>query len=221
MIYVGDFISKSGTLRISDPCYDKDTWCAGVVSNCVKGEWEAFIEKREISGWGTRVLKLIVKAKGHEADERDLLPIDVGVDSGQAGVFDEGLFKSNMKKAHKLTGNKEYSARSYILEIEQVRELIKETGASETLQKQLDKKIARLEAFDSEELKFSKEFYEVCCDKTLGDMSAGTVEYGAVSSSGLGDGSYAAFAGKNKAGQICEIEIDFQLDDENDGEEYE
>jgi hypothetical protein len=126
-----------------------------------------------------------------------------------------------MKKAHKLTGNKEYSARSYIREIEQVRELIEEIGASEMLEQQLDKKIARLEAFNSEEPKFSKEFYEVCCDKTLGDMSAGTVEYGAVSSSGLGDGSYAAFAGKNKAGQICEIEIDFQLDDEDDGEEYE
>jgi hypothetical protein len=158
MIYVGDFLSKSGTLRISDPCYDKDTWCAGTVDDCVKGEWEAFIDAHEVDGWGNRVAKLVVKAKGHEAEEYDLLPIDVGVDSGQAGVFDEQLFKS------------------------------------------------------------SEGFYEACCSKTLSSLSAGTIEYGAVSSSGLGDGSYAAFAGKNKAGQVCEIEIDFQLDDEDYGE---
>lgn len=158
MIHVGDFILKSGTLRISDPCYDKDTWCAGTVGDCVNGEWEAFIDKREVDGWGNRVAKLVVKAKGHEAEEYNILPIDVGVDSGQAGVFDEQLFK------------------------------------------------------------FSKDFYEDCCSKTLNDMGAGTLQYGAVSSSGFGDGSYTASAGKNKAGQICEIEIDFELGDENYGE---
>ena len=35
MIKIGEFTTSSKVLRVTDPCYDSDTWCAGTVDNCV------------------------------------------------------------------------------------------------------------------------------------------------------------------------------------------
>ena len=47
--YLGDFHLSGTQLRVSDPSYEKDTWCSGVVENCQPGTWEgrgAGIDKR-------------------------------------------------------------------------------------------------------------------------------------------------------------------------------
>lgn len=171
------------------------------------GVWEAFIEKSEVDGWGNRVKQLVVKAKDQSIDLRGLLPIDVGVDSGQAGVFDNKLYKSNMSKPHKLIGNHEYERRSFVHRLECNLDISTSDYGD------------MLKDFDNEEVEGSVDFYEVCCDKTLGDMGAGVVEYGAVSSSGLGDGSYSAFAGYNSNKEVVEISIIFLGDEDEDGDE--
>lgn len=35
-ILLGTFENKSGTLIVSDPCYDLGTWCQGIIENAKK-----------------------------------------------------------------------------------------------------------------------------------------------------------------------------------------
>lgn len=227
MIKVGTFTSNSGRLHISDPCYDKDTWCAGTVQNCVKGVWEAFVEKREVPDWGNRVSRLIVRAVGVEAEEGndDLLNIDVGVDSGQAGIFDAELYKTDMSTPHLLTGNKEYELRSYEWRLNNEKDAFDGLGEiagdneklavlADIAKSRKETLIKTIEDYKARTPESSIEFYKVCCDKTLSNLGAGTVEYGAVSRSGFGDGSYAAFVERTADGRVCEISIEFISDEE-------
>lgn len=96
------FAVTSGSLRVTDPCYDMDTWCAGTLERVKNGIWQAHAGFHTDShGWGTRVAYLHIRHENtqshfdHEA-EFDSTWVDseiqVGVDSGQAGFFDYALF---------------------------------------------------------------------------------------------------------------------------------
>lgn len=94
-IMIGTFTQVSNKMRASDPCYDKDVWCAHCVDRVAKGEWIAEIIVSDEGEWGQRVSKLIVSHK----DVNDHVLIDdptfeAGVDSGQLGFFDD-LFYLN------------------------------------------------------------------------------------------------------------------------------
>jgi hypothetical protein len=58
------------------------------------------------------------------------------------------------------------------------------------------------------EKRSSKEFYEIICDKTMGKHRSDVCVYGAVSSSGFGDGGYDLYLAKNSMGKIvgCYLE---------------
>lgn len=91
---IGDFQVKSGKLRVTDPCYGRGTWCAGVLENVKNGTWRADIYVTEhTGGWGARNAVLRV----WHVDFLDRTPwqratFEVGVDSGQAGFFDDACF---------------------------------------------------------------------------------------------------------------------------------
>lgn len=40
---VEHFTVKSGAMRVTDPCYQMDTWCAGTLENVKDGRWSAFV----------------------------------------------------------------------------------------------------------------------------------------------------------------------------------
>lgn len=103
---LGSFELESDTLRVSDPCYERDTWCCGTLPNCLHGTWEAAILRTDFGEWGNRNAALIIRhektgpkitavnralcngtGQWHEAQ------FEVGVDSGQAGFFDEKYFR--------------------------------------------------------------------------------------------------------------------------------
>lgn len=98
------FVVTSGELRVTDPCYDPDTWCAGTLTNVRNGIWQAHVGYHESDyGWGTRVAYLhIVNIEGerhfdHKAEFDSTWEnsgIHVGVDSGQAGFFDGETFRA-------------------------------------------------------------------------------------------------------------------------------
>ena len=97
MIEIGSFEVTSGKLRVTDPCYDRDTRCAGTIENALKGWWNASVVKTDGSdGWGRRCATLIVQHKSYyflpESYKWVKTGIDVGVDSGQAGVFEDSLY---------------------------------------------------------------------------------------------------------------------------------
>lgn len=41
MTVLGGFEMTSQTMRVSDPCYDRDVWCCGTFGKCKTGTWEA------------------------------------------------------------------------------------------------------------------------------------------------------------------------------------
>jgi hypothetical protein len=96
------FVVTSGALRVTDPCYDMGTWCAGQLDNVMNGIWEAHVGYHDDdAGWGTRVAYLHIVNVGVERHFDHMAEFDstwedtgiaVGVDSGQAGFFDLALF---------------------------------------------------------------------------------------------------------------------------------
>ena len=96
---LGDFQIISGKAVVSDPCYTRGTWCAGVIKNVKNGTWVGIIRKSDEGKWGTRVAELLAFHEDYlgliERKTWDWQPIDVGVDSGQCGIFDETHYKDN------------------------------------------------------------------------------------------------------------------------------
>jgi len=164
--FVGSFKIQSGHLRISDPCYDKDTWCTGIIKNVKKGEWEAHMKMIDLD---CNVAELIAYHKdiskstirGQKWIDQG---IEVGVDSGQCGIFDDFLYPTE------------------------------KTGE-----------------YDDE-----KSFYGQCCKITLSD-SAGVLDFGVVSQSGYGDGSYECYTLEDKDG-VVGVKIVFITEDEDEDE---
>ena len=107
---LGSFAVKSGKLIVSDPCYDRKKWCCGSVDAAANGVWYAAARLRtyhyHVEGKladDTRVRELLawtepVNWKGdriYGGGPWDQLSFVVGVDSGQAGVFDAKAYQDN------------------------------------------------------------------------------------------------------------------------------
>ena len=89
-------ITIGSRIRVSDPCYDKDTWCAGTIENVLPGEYDCFYILFDDGDWGKRVAELEIRHQDYlhiYADKAE--DIDVGVDSGQCGLYDQDYFEQN------------------------------------------------------------------------------------------------------------------------------
>lgn len=214
-------------IRVTDPCYDMETWCAGTLENVKPGTWEAHVgyhkdaldtewgekrlaeqqerinqmsEKPEADGddfWKhyakTEQMRLDKDRAAFEArlgrvaylhivhsednahfDHKSELDstwvdsgIDVGVDSGQAGFFDEFLFDG----------------------------LCHDKALKDA-------------------------FYSQICDLTCErDASWGSHITGVVSSTGWGDGSYTCLVRRNDHGQAIEAVILYLTEEEDEDDE--
>ena len=174
---VGFFKIESGKAMISDPCYDRNVKCHGslIVKN---GLWNAFVELSDEYSWGKRVAELRCEHENH----RDINPwikadFEVGVVSGQAGVFDDKYYKdvkvvANMTDAQRMCPDKKVCA--------------------------------------------DDPWYSFCCDRTLSQQHAGVIPFGAVSSSGFGDGGYTCYYHEDISGQADAIKIIFINDEESE-----
>jgi len=98
-IRLGEFQIISGNVIVSDPCYELDIWCLGKLSNVRKGKWEAHILVSDEGAWGNRVAELVAECV--EPGETGILlgwepqEFKVGVDSGQAGIFDREHYRDD------------------------------------------------------------------------------------------------------------------------------
>lgn len=94
VINLGNFEVTSGKLIVSDPCYElnENTPIMGVLDHVLNGIWTGQVEKLEVREWGEVCSKLM--ACHHSfVEQTDTLHwvkcnFIVGVDSGQAGIFD-------------------------------------------------------------------------------------------------------------------------------------
>ena len=167
---------------MSDPGYDNDTWCAGVVKNCLPGIWEGYLSQSDEGEWGMRVSMVVARHKDCSTrisacdllrtDEEKiywdspwkLVDFEIGVDSGQAGIFDENMFRNEAQF----------------------------TSFPRDLGWECDSK-----------------WYANCCALTLSEKSGGVIPCGVVSSSGFGDGIYSGFIHVNRSNQVDIVAIVF------------
>ena len=108
-INLGEFEMTSPVMRVSDPCYERDVWCCGTVDHCKLGTWEAGVLKTDEGEWGTRCAVLAVRHKDTGPDFNVIRlgkvrkvackcveqSFEVGVDSGQAGFFDDAFYQND------------------------------------------------------------------------------------------------------------------------------
>jgi len=93
------FQVTSGALRVTDPCYEMDVWCAETIENVCNGTWFANVgydQRGNVAYLAIRHESAAVidntSASGWQsADQED---VSIGVDSGQAGFFDLAPYKA-------------------------------------------------------------------------------------------------------------------------------
>jgi hypothetical protein len=191
---VGEFQIESGEVLVTDPCYSVGTWCQAKVANVKNGTWEALINYDGRKG--ERVSDIVVLEKKHRNAMNNAGNFkwqwqreEVGVDSGQAGIFDLKYFKDD---------------------------------------KSVDGMKAASWYYKSSKNEKGEFWYCVCCHMTLAhptesdSYGGGAIPYGAVASSGYGDGGYRFATVQDKTGRVVGIRIEFIEDekDENNNEDY-
>ena len=91
-------IDLNTKVRVSDPCYDVNTWCAGTLENVMPGTYKCYSQDVDTGDWGIRVASIEVRHEDYlDIEPTELQNIDVGVDSGQAGIYDFDYFVKNRK----------------------------------------------------------------------------------------------------------------------------
>jgi len=166
---VGSFEVVSGNLVVSDPCYDLTGHCQQLFANAKLGRWVVSSQKRNMKNWGDRCCKLEAVHFDHRKDDIDWECVgQIGVDSGQAGIFDTRFYKDDNVVPSNFEGG-----------------LVPE-----------------------------EPWYSLCAQETLSDKGVGTIPYGAVSSSGFGDGTYDVYFGKTSDNTLIGLRIVFIYDDE-------
>lgn len=110
---IGKFSLSKAKMRVSDPCYTPAVWCSGTI-DAKAGIWEAAVlelSDEQTNGLGRRIAALAVKHKDTKLPfHTDIINktkgisrpagwntalFEVGVDSGQAGFFDDAIFTSH------------------------------------------------------------------------------------------------------------------------------
>lgn len=173
---------------LSDPCYDLGTWCTGE-AELPKGTYNCY--SRTHKGRVSSIF--VLKEDFDKLKQLYIVDLDnpienLGVDSGQLGIFNKSRYEKAVPKEvfeKSLEGDFPY---------EDWKRLWDENKSDK------DK------------------FYECCCNLTLQKGNCGVLEnVGFVSSSGYGDGSYIAFYltdfNENRVGlQVIFIDEDEELD---------
>ena len=80
-------IKLTGEVIVSDPCYTVPTWCQEVIKNVRPGMYDTEVEMSDEGDWGNRVKSLTVLHENIKSPNWEHYSNNIGVDSGQAGVF--------------------------------------------------------------------------------------------------------------------------------------
>ena len=183
---------------ISDPGYNMDTWCIGILNDVLPGTYKCFYEIIEDNSWGRRIASIEVKNKDYEFyDFSENLDVEIGVDSGQCGIYDYDYFKQNNQKEDW------YDKICNLTYIEEENPNYKNFYESKYyFDQDIDdlKWIKYQKYVDDEEI--SRMFFSRFAADTFEDKCL-------VSSSGYGDGLYDAFVERNNDGKIIGIKIIF------------
>lgn len=82
---------------VSDPCYDLATWCQYKIYGLMSGAYHVNVIRSDEGEWGIRNAGLIVIHEKFYGKKKIWHEIghNVGVDSGQAGIFDAPSYRND------------------------------------------------------------------------------------------------------------------------------
>lgn len=233
----GQNIELGNKVMISDPCYDLDTWCQGALENVKSGTWHTKAENLNVNCWGNRCSALIAWHEDvEEPNDFEKTDIRIGVDSGQAGIYDYNHFayiKDNKERDERWYDSIETFRYKRIpvtpvgrYLIDKIKPLHQKRIALEKELEDLNSKLGNRvyqELFHQEMELTRKGFQYGIYDESLNDYMVSTPvnciwtnKHSVVTSSGIGDGSYDCYVAKNEACQIIGIKIDYCLEDNED-----
>lgn len=219
-VLTGDDIELSDHVMVSDPCYDTDTWCNDDLHNVRPGTWRTKALYKD--GLCTNLVVWHKDVKEPEFDKYEKTNINVGVDSGQAGVYDYNHFAKNCKNDNwynsMCTGR--YSQTIPLTPLEQRchNELKKLFPNGETESPDLLKQFFELQPEFKIKYDINIMHFDVNpnnCKTGYEDILA-TDAHSVVAHSGYGDGVYDCFVAKRKNGEIIAIRINFINDSEDE-----
>lgn len=227
-------LTLGGRVHVSDPCYETDCWCAGTLENVLPGRYNCKIIRchddldDEIPGMFERVRSLIICHEDYIRRAKEHVPIDVGVDSGQAGFYDLPYYE----QYHKVSGPdhcdeawynrvckttlKRMPNPHYISEQDFIHKAL---GKEYISLWEIDRAVAEGKINESEAQTRKLAYFREACKYMKSPLQSWpTMEVGyagilddqcCVCSSGYGDGGYDCFVGRNDAGQIVSARIQF------------
>lgn len=96
IVNLGTFQITSGTLVVSDPCYECQQGISGIVEEATIGTWIGIIDQIDTGDWGERCAYVCAYHKSIDIEQVtnwEACDFIVGVDSGQAGIFEHQVYR--------------------------------------------------------------------------------------------------------------------------------
>lgn len=229
------FEVKSGALRVTDPCYDMDAWCAGTLEDVKNGKWLAHV------GYDIDEGDIAMTRKWHQNKIDELQALIDGAESDDERKTLEAWYGQRIldlkaeDPVEGYIGRVAYIAIRHESTIACTPPYLKNFTVSE-IHVGVDSGQAGF--FDLAPFKAQSEtaiengsynqdtehgkFYRSICEQTSNESgdSFAIVPFGAASSSGYGDGDYSLYVLRDKDGLVIEAIIIFIAEyDEEEGEE--
>ena len=211
------FKITSNKICISDPAYERGTWCGNYDLPAQNGEWTAKVKYKDEGEWGNRVASLLCQLKGGKGGKWEPLPNEVGVDSGQAGVFCSSIYPKNEDergdygdlnsfygKACEATMGEGYEETQICWKVK--NDIKSKVYAFIGKEKNLEI-TGEVYGKDSKQYRFLRD--EITEPEIPWEQFGIVANAGVCSSSGFGDGSYSGLVKKNDKGEIVAVKIKF------------
>lgn len=205
--YIGT-IELGSSIYVSDPNYNMGIWCLAKLDNVLSGKYNCYVERwndEMTDGWGERIAALYIFHEDYKINPTIMLDYDIGVDSGQAGFYDSSYFEKTRFNDDWYGG---------ICDLTYKESLNPDYKTLENLKR---------ENFDHDELTEEEELqllriqyeYRNAHSPIIGKLSGGIKDNKCcVSSTGIGDGVYPLYVGKNQENKIVSAMIKFLGDEE-------
>lgn len=88
-LYSGTMNLSKGSLDLTDPCYDKETWCRKTVNKIKKGTWSCFyLQEAEDEGRIAQIEIVHDSVDINDIQRKYISVGSIGVDAGLAGFFE-------------------------------------------------------------------------------------------------------------------------------------
>lgn len=207
------FIALGDKVIVSDPCYGMNTWCQGVINNVLKGNYKCTVETSDEGESSRRVSAIQVV---HEYYMKKFLEyskenFEVGVDSGQAGIFDYEYYKrhhSDDSEIEHVDNNWYWKVCELTATTKKNPDYVKFVWDYDA--ENMVEQIKRYREW-SRNAKVSWSTIQILDGNTIDNL-------GFASSSGYGDGGYCCWTAHNDEGKIVAIRVEYITEDDEEEE---